>query len=234
MHARPAATFLALASAAALAAWGATSWAARGAAGASAVAFTLVAIAYARDEPRLLLKHPGGRRRAWGWPVLGPFWLLCDVSLALCRLGGRPAFVQVAPNLFLGRRLTAREARSPAAPDWHAVLDLAAELPEAGPLRTRPGYRSLPVLDARAPGPDDLASAVDWLIVRSAEGPVYVHCALGHGRSATVVVAYLMATGRVATIDEGIDRLARLRPGVGLSAVQRDSLRRLRADAAGP
>lgn len=230
MHARPAATFLTLAAAAALAAWRSDLAAVRAVGAASALAFGLVAIAYMRDDSQFLLKHPDGRRRAWGWPVLWPYWLLCDLSLALFRLDGRrPASVQVAPNLFFGRRLTDKEAQGPVAPAWHAVLDLAAELTEAGPLRALAGYRSLPILDARAPTPGGLASAVGWLTEQAQAGPVYVHCALGHGRSATVVVAFLLDAGRVATIEEGVGLLASLRPGVGLSDAQRDALRRFRA-----
>lgn len=58
-------------------------------------------------------------------------------------------------------------------------------------------------------------------------GPVYVHCALGHGRTATVVLAYLLVTRQAATIREGLARLGALRPGVGLSRQQAKSLREL-------
>jgi protein-tyrosine phosphatase len=57
-------------------------------------------------------------------------------------------------------------------------------------------------------------------------GPVYVHCALGHGRTATVVLAYLLATGQVATLREGLARLRTLRPGVGLHRQQAELVRR--------
>jgi protein-tyrosine phosphatase len=65
---------------------------------------------------------------------------------------------------------------------------------------------------------------VAWLTERAGEGPVYVHCALGHGRSATVVVAYLVATGRAATVQEGLASLRSKRPGVSLLAPQLDVL----------
>ena len=54
-----------------------------------------------------------------------------------------------------------------------------------------------------------------------AEGPVLVHCALGHGRSATFVAAYLLAEGLAASLPEALDLLRRVWPGVRLSDAQR-------------
>jgi hypothetical protein len=224
VSAKYAATFLMLAAISLLAA-SATGHAAAGAC--AALAFAMVAMSYAGAGPWLLLKGAGGRRRPWAWPLYWPYFLLNGLGLSLFRLTERhPPYVEVAPNLFLGRRLTAREARRDGAPRWEAVLDLAAEFPEASPLRGVANYRSLPVLDATAPTLEDLSGAVSWLAERTAEGPVYVHCALGHGRSATVVVAYLLATGRAATVDEALAPVRSHRPGVGLRAMQLDVLKR--------
>jgi hypothetical protein len=219
-------TFLILAATALLAACATGHAAAQAAAVCAALAFGLVAIAYAFAGPLLLLKHSSGRRRPWAWPLYWPYFLLNGLAIGLFRLTEKhPPFVEVAPNLFLGRLLTAREARRGETPDWCAVLDLAAEFPEAVPLRRAGQYRSLPVLDATAPGLEELAAAVSWLTERVAEGPVYVHCALGHGRSATVVIAYLLATGQAATVEEGLEAVRSKRPGVGLLAQQLEVLR---------
>lgn len=106
-----------------------------------------------------------------------------------------------------------------------SVLDLAGEFPEERSQRELPGYRSLPVLDATAPTEDELRSAVAWIAEAIGAGPVYVHCALGHGRSACVVIAYLLSVGAVDTVAEGVRLLRSLRPGIRLHPPQLRLLR---------
>jgi protein-tyrosine phosphatase len=101
------------------------------------------------------------------------------------------------------------------------VLDLTVEWAEVPSLRSPGTYRLLAVLDGTAPTAEQLAEAVAWLRARTKEGTVLVHCALGHGRSACVVVAYLLAEGKHSTPREAEAFLRRLRPGVRLNAAQR-------------
>ena len=220
-------TFLILAVSALLTTSNADHVAARAARVCASLAFGLVAMAYALATPKLLLKRPDGRRRPWAWALYWPYFVLNGLGLALFRgFERQPPFEEVAPNLFLGRRLTARECRRGATPRWSAVLDLAAEFSEPAPLRRVRAYWSLPILDATGPTLPELSAAVAWLVERVAEGPVYVHCALGHGRSATVVVAYLLATGRAATVREGLAFVQSRRPGVSLGKPQLEALNR--------
>jgi protein-tyrosine phosphatase len=187
-----------------------------------ALSFAIVAAAYGGGGPKLLMKRPSGRRSAVGRVLLGPYLLLNTGLLSLHRLLSRePACVQVAPNLWFGRRLTAREARQHI---WIGVLDLAAEFAEVRPLRESPGYRSLPILDATAPTASELNAAVGWITEAVEKGPVYVHCALGHGRSACVVIGYLRSVGVVRSVEAGVRRLQSMRSGVRL---HRDQRRRL-------
>jgi hypothetical protein len=220
-------TFLILAFATAFGTIVADPWPVRVLAGSAALALALLAAAYLGAGPRLLLKRPDGTRPWWSWLLLWPYLLLNVVSFSLFRLVSREAaYTPVAPNLYLGRRLTAREVRAAAGVGWTSVLDLAAEFAEVGPLRGLPHYRSLPVLDATAPSWEQLHVAVDWLKERVAQGPVLVHCALGHGRSATVVLAYLLARGQVADPKEGLGFLRSRRGSVGLHPGQAALLRR--------
>jgi hypothetical protein len=218
-------TFLAL-SAACVAGWAAfraeLGWAALAFLYAG-LSFGLLAVAYAGVGPRLLLKRASGRRSVWGWLLFGPYFLLNAATFGVYRrLSREPPFVQVGHNLFFGRRLTAREAE---ALGCVHVLDLACEFAEVGPLRECPGYRSLPLLDAAAPAQDQLREAAAWIAEAAKSGPVYVHCALGHGRSGSVVIAYLLSAGLVGTVAEGIQFLRSLRPGANPNSAQ---LRRLR------
>lgn len=227
-------TFLLLSLTAALAARAPAAPGVRVAGGSAALAFALVAGAYIGAGPGLLLKRPDGRRGLAAWAVLWPYLLLNEVALLLARRVGREApFIRVAPNLDLGRRLTAREARR-LDPGWVAVLDLAAELAEAALLRAVPAYGSFPVLDATAPPPAQLAAAVAWLREQTRRGPVYLHCALGHGRSATVAAAYLLATGAAPTPEAALASLQAVRPGVALNPAQRGALHRYAATLTAP
>lgn len=185
-----------------------------------AVSLGLLAVAYAGVGPRLMFKRPTGRRSLLGWILLAPYFLLNTVTFHLYRLISRePAFVEVAPNLSFGRRLLARESD---AGGWESVLDLAGEFPATW----KPAkYRSLPMLDAVAPSEPDLRSAVAWISDAVTSGPMYVHCALGHGRSACVVIAYLLSVGTVVTVADGVRLLRSLRPGVRLHPPQARLLR---------
>ena len=206
----------------------------RGVGWAAALAFGLVALAYFWGGPKVLLKRPDGRRPRWAWLIFCPYLVLNELAWGLaCRAGREAPFDTVAPNLFLGRRLSACEARR-LGPGWVAVLDLAAEFAEVASLRAVAAYASFPVLDATAPSLADLAAAVSWLRVQTQRGPTFVHCALGHGRSATVVAAYLLATDPAATPDSALEAIRAVRPGVALNAPQRARLAEYAALVAAP
>jgi hypothetical protein len=217
--------FTVLAATAALTALLAPEWLLRAPGFAAALSFLLVAGAYFGVGPRLLFKRTDGRRFAWAWFVHWPYFGLTALSYRLALVLSREmAYVRVAPNVFLGRRLTTREARWALAEGWVAVLDLAAEMPEPRPLRELTHYRSLPVLDATALSLEQLRAAVGWVQARAATGAVYVHCAMGHGRSALVVAAYLLAAGLAADSKAALKQLRELRPGVRLNRAQRKVL----------
>ena len=188
-----------------------------------AVSFGLVAVGYAGVGPRVFGKGRDGRRRWWARVLLAPYLLLTRFSFLVYRLGTRhPVVSEVSPGLLLGRRLQPGEA---GLAGGGAVLDLAAEFTELPALRTRPHYLSLPLLDATAPAAEHLRQAVGWVAERLAAGPVFVHCALGHGRSACVVIACLLHLGRVASVRDGLRLVRQHRPGVGLHPPQRSVLR---------
>lgn len=58
------------------------------------------------------------------------------------------------------------------------------------------------------------------------EDGVYVHCASGHGRSATLAIALLLDRGPAARVEDVEAQLRQRRPGIRLSAAQRELLRR--------
>jgi protein-tyrosine phosphatase len=68
---------------------------------------------------------------------------------------------------------------------------------------------------------------LDWLDKALLEAPVYVHCALGHGRTGTIVIAYLLTRGLEKDVDCALNRLRRSRPGLDINRAQRQFLKTL-------
>ena len=188
----------------------------------AAFSFLLLALAYFASWPGLLMKRASGYLSIGAWVLFGPYFLLNIMTFGLYRLVScEPSHTQVLPNLFFGRRLSSSEC---SAVDWTSVIDLAAEFAESRPHRKLAGYKSMPVLDGTCPTEHQLVSAVSWINTMVTSGPVYIHCALGHGRSACVVIAYLLSIGEVNTVESGEQRLRSLRPGVRLNAIQHRTL----------
>jgi hypothetical protein len=172
--------------------------------------FLMVGLAYARRWPEVFGKRPDGRLSWSHTLVLAPYHLLS--SLAAFLASRSTAYHEVVPGLYLGRRLGERGARRAVAElEIAAVLDLTAEFAEPDAFR-RLHYLNLPLLDKTAPTPEKLRAGVKFLQEHHGAGrPVYVHCALGHGRSATFVLAYL---------GKSQEWLKQIRPGVGLAPEQ--------------
>ncbi len=188
-----------------------------------ALSALVVALGYLGLGPRVFGKRADGRLSAPSLVLLAPFHLLVALSLRLSALSREGAFHEVAPGLLLGRRAFARDLAGLRAAGVQSVLDVTSELSEAPALR-RLTYRNIPVLDTLAPTPAQLKDGVTWLAARRADGPVIVHCAVGHGRSATFAAAYLLATGMAASPGDAEARLRAVRPGVALNAMQRAAL----------
>ncbi len=175
----------------------------------AACSFLLFAVTYFASWPGLLLKRASGHQSIGAWVLFGPYFTLNALAFGLYRLVSRePPYAQVMPNVFFGRRLSASECT---AVPWTGVLDLAAEFAETRPLSKLAGYKSMPVLDGTCPTEHQLVSAMSWINAMVHSGPVYIHCALGHGRSACVVIAYLLTVGEVSTVGEGVKCLQVLR-----------------------
>lgn len=185
----------------------------------------LIGLAYALNRPGFLLKQPGGRTAAAGWLLYWPYFALSHAALRLFRVRiGSKAFQPIAGQVWLGCRLSSTDAAKIRELQVGSVLDLAAEFSEVSFLRALPGYRSVPILDTCAPTLEQLRAGADFIERAQLRHPVYVHCALGHGRSACFVLGWLLATRRTASVDAGLAELRRIRPGVGFDRKQRAAL----------
>lgn len=179
-----------------------------------------VGVVYAARWPRAFGKRPDGSLAWAAWLAWGPlFAYQWVVHAAVRRLSREPVADEVAPGVWVGRRPRAHELP----PGTALVVDLCAEFPVAAGVKEGRAYLALPTLDATAPTPAQIVLAVERVL--AAGGPAYVHCAFGHGRSATVAAAVLVRRGDAGLADVEARMKAR-RPGIGLNATQRAALAR--------
>jgi membrane-associated phospholipid phosphatase len=167
----------------------------------------LVAAIYACGSERWFQKSPDGhlsRAALWlMWPYVVGAWLN---SRWWTRASAKN--VEVRDGVFLGRVPSARDCRIDPFP---AIVDVSAELPcphEAA------RYVCVPVLDLTTPTHQQLDDAVAALEGLRSHGRVLVCCALGFSRSALVIAAWLVRTGRATTPAQAVNVLRMARPEV--------------------
>jgi protein-tyrosine phosphatase len=181
-----------------------------------AVSFLVVSLAYAGAGPGLLGKRSDGTIAGWAVVLLLPFfaltWALWHLQRRLSR--AEPAH-QVVPGLWVGRRPLPWELPGAVT----LVVDLTGEFRELAGVRAGRTYICLPTLDGMTPDPADLRRAVD--AVANWEGPVYIHCAVGHGRTGLFAAAVLVARGLAPDVPAAVRMLRGVRANIRLNPAQR-------------
>ncbi|MEP6859643.1 MAG: dual specificity protein phosphatase family protein [Deltaproteobacteria bacterium] len=175
-------------------------------------------VVYLFDAPRAFGKRGDGTLPWYAWAVWWPVFVFQWVGHELARsVTSEPVANEVAPGVWVGRR--PRENELPAG--IAIVVDLCAEMPAARDVSNGREYMTVPTLDARTPTLRELAAIVDR--VQAAGGPAFIHCAFGHGRSATVAAAVLVRRGdyTLATVEAAMKAV---RPRIGLNRRQRAAL----------
>ena len=189
-------------------------------------ALLLVAMNY------LLFDARGFQKNADGGLSLASAWLLAPYCLAAwinSRLWTRkhPQPDPVSDGIWLGRLPGGEQLAS-----FASVLDLCAELPLRAPAGLH--YRSLPRLDLVPVDAAACRQAAEAIEQLRQHGPLLVCCALGYSRSATAIAAWLLLSGRAASVTRAIDMLRAARPGVVLSVKQCRILQTVLTPAAPP
>jgi hypothetical protein len=187
-----------------------------------AASLAVVAVGYAAGWCNLFFKR-GGRLPLWVRVFHAPYLVGHWISWRLQSVG-RPAWAELTPGVWVGRRLGRREAPGFERLGNLTVVDLTAEMSE---MASSERYVNLPVLDLTLPDLRTLRR-----IVRAIDGAtkggdgVYIHCALGYGRSAVVAAAYLLHAGLAEDVDGAMARVRECRPGSVFSPDAEALLRR--------
>jgi hypothetical protein len=194
------------------------------------VSLAAQAIAYAGWSVAVFRKTNG--RLPWSVRILlAPYMICARITLHYyCR--NLPPHAQVAPGVWLGRRLTDPQAREAIAKGVTAALDLTAGFPETTALLALP-YRNIQLLPLTVPTLDQLRTAVQFIQQHSRDGIVYVHGALGYSRSVGVVSAYLLAAGAATQVEEAVARVRAVAPQTLLDAGWMERLHQFAADLPG-
>ncbi len=152
-----------------------------------------------------------------------PFLALRRASAALRPARGGAWRTWITPRLLVGGFLYPSDAAALAREGVGAVVNVSRELIEPRAALESAGitYLQVPCWDASVPELPDAHRGVRFIAEHVAAGrKVYVHCASGVGRSVALSLCYLCSHESVA-VDEALAAIARARPRVSLSRVQR-------------
>lgn len=181
-----------------------------------AMALGLVAFNYAWAGSNGFQKTAGRHSLAVTW-LFAPYVVGAWINSRLWTRR-RPQADLIADEIWLGRQPNDREF---AAGRFSALFDLTAELP--APNGT-PRYDSSPCLDMSIPPAGTLVDAAHRIEAMRGRGPVLVACALGYSRSAAAVAAWLLVSGRAASVEEAIALLRQRRPQIVLGSAWQNVL----------
>lgn len=180
----------------------------------SATALAAIAAISLRADPRWLGKRADGTQAPLATAALAPFLLALWSYWHVRRpLWSEQAGHQLLPDLCIGRRLLGHElapVERLLGARFDHIVDLTCEYREARALRQHPSYVSLPIVDGCAPSAAQLARIVQRVL--ALPGRKFLHCAMGHGRTAMVAGAVLLVRGVATDVDDALRRIRAVRP----------------------
>lgn len=176
------------------------------------------AIAYFADFGEMLFKSKGGRLPFYIKIAIFPVLLGATIfNLVYRSKDNVPPLQKIRDGLWLSRRLVFTDLKALKESPVNAVLDVTAEFDaiETQFLGREVSYLNVPVMDHNSPRKNQLEMAVRWIDQQRKEGKeVLIHCALGQGRSVTVLLAYLKFLDPSRTYQDLIDEVRKVRPNV--------------------
>lgn len=179
--------------------------------------FVFLGVAHGRGLHGLFGKRASGTLPLWSWCLFFPLLVFTLGVWHLVRVfSSESPTSTVTEQLIVGRRLLPSELQG----QFANYVDLTAEFAEPAAIRESSCYVCFPILDAGAPTPDALLSAVSGL----RPGRTFIHCAQGHGRTGLFAAAVLLKLGVANTAEEALRMLTAVRPGIRLNGEQRKCL----------
>lgn len=194
-----------------------------------AISMLGIAIGYGSNNTKVFLKKPSGKMSFFGYILYWPYFLINYLNLALFRvLAKENAIDEIHDGIYLGCKPYQRDRGIFEELMIRSTLDVTSEFSEAKFILDSHEYLNIPILDTFPPTISQLKVAVEWLVKQRERGPVFIHCALGHGRSATIVAGYLLRKGIFTSVSATLEGMKSIRPGVGLNSSQLQVLHQYR------
>ncbi len=173
------------------------------------------AIGYLTHFGALLLKSRKGKLPVIIKLFLLPVLLGVTIYNLIYRMNDQaPPFQNISEGLWLSRRLVFSDNETLKDSGINAILDVTAEFDaiEIGSLQGEVEYFNIPVMDHNSPSMSQLNKAVLWIKKQRDEGrEVLIHCALGQGRSVTVLLAYLATVDLNKSLKEHLNFIKAIR-----------------------
>lgn len=188
-----------------------------------ALSLLLIAAFYAGVGRNGFQKGPDGRMSAAAQWLLAPYLLGAWINSRLwTRRNPEPS--HVLDQVWIGRFPSQNDIRSSGS---RTVIDLTAELPVRAPPCA---WHCIPMLDLVTASSRTLIDAAGEIERHRENGPVLVCCALGYGRSAAVLVTWLLRSGRAETIEAAVALVRDARPKLVLHAADHNAIALAAAD----
>ncbi|MDP1976721.1 phosphatase PAP2 family protein [Undibacterium sp.] len=150
----------------------------------------LVSLAYHRNDVHFLNKKQG-QYPWWIWLMYAPYLLGYQLTwlAVVWRERHKPVIIKLTEQLWVGRRLSSREAKQ--LPQDCSIIDLANELSETPALRKH-AYKHFPLLDLLKPGKPVSNEILQHMRQQIDSGKtVYLHCAMGYSRCILLAKLYM-------------------------------------------
>jgi hypothetical protein len=175
------------------------------------VSCCVLAFAYGARRPGLVIGKKSNGSASWFWTTVNLPWLLFTWATwwVLANTSREPAVSQISgTNIFISRWPFLGGDLS----KFEVIIDLAAELPRFYKFEGR--YESLPNLDGV-----ELVNSIP-LNELNRDTAILVHCAQGHGRSASFTALLLGRLGQSGSSEAAITSILLARPLAKMASCQ--------------
>ena len=173
-------------------------------------------LAYLFNKPMLFAKSQNGRINILIHLINLP-WLFFTTAVWRfgCLISKEAPFNKIpSTNITIGRRLLKTEFPD----EIEIILDLTCEFNECLPDNKE--YINLPLLDGIAP-PGNTVKQLQDILPRINNKQIYIHCAQGHGRTATITTLLLVLIKKYPKVEDAYKCILENRPKANMSRSQK-------------